>query len=152
MKISSWEEKVKHLLTLPETYHWPVKRYNEKKEEIDVIYKNYPFIVTVEADWEDFAEKDVLAWKLFGPEDGKCNYYIDDYHCPCPLVLEAKNKMIQEGKDPYEYDSETPEHSHNGCWKQAHIAKTGYDYGFGSYCFKNEEDKIKFIKEIVGGN
>ena len=148
MKISSWEEKKNYLLTLAKAYHWPVEKYESRSELIESTYKEFPFVVTVEGGWHEFDEADTIAWNLFGPRDGKCNQYIDDCHVSCPMVLEIKNKIIQEGLDPYDSSIETPEHSHSGCWQYVPIAKTGYDYGFGSYCFKNEEDKNKFIQEM----
>lgn len=152
MKISNWEEKYKQILVSPEIYHWKIKRYSERKDEIDAVYESFPFIVTVEASWEEFEETDQLVWNCFGPKNGECLYSVCDFIISCPIVLEVKKEMIKNGKNPFDLTSEeVPEHSHSGCWARVPIAKTGYDYGFGSYCFKNKEDKDKFIKEILNG-
>jgi hypothetical protein len=36
------------------------------------------------------------------------------------------------------------DHSHKGRWKTVWLRKTGYDYGYQDYCFKNAEDAMFF--------
>ena len=43
-------------------------------------------------------------------------------------------------------------HSHTGTWATYWFGKTGYDHGFGAFCFANENDKKRFgayVPEIV---
>ena len=36
------------------------------------------------------------------------------------------------------------DHSHKGTWTTLYLCKTGYDYGYQDFCFKNEEDAVYF--------
>ena len=36
------------------------------------------------------------------------------------------------------------EHSHWGVWRAYFVTKTGYDYGYQDFCFKNLEDAFYF--------
>jgi hypothetical protein len=37
------------------------------------------------------------------------------------------------------------DHEHEGEWSFLWIGKTGYDYGYGEYCFENERDRDSFL-------
>lgn len=151
MKQSSWQEYRERLLAKnsDEMFHGPLKRYLENEPNIKAVYEEFPFYVTVEGAWEEFDEANALAWKLFGPQDGECNEDTWDAVISCPVVLEIKNEITARGEDVYEItDTVIPEHSHDGCWKQIHLAKTGYDYGYGSFCFRNVLDRELFVSEL----
>lgn len=54
------------------------------------------------------------------------------------VLLDEHFKMIEERPD-------RPEpHSHKGIWTNYFVVKTGYDYGYQDYCFKNPEDAFYF--------
>lgn len=60
----------------------------------------------------------------------------DEYH---DLIMDAHFDMIKN--DLYDKPGE---HCHMGTWRSFFIIKTGYDYGYEDYCFKNEEDAVYF--------
>ena len=54
-------------------------------------------------------------------------------------------KLIDEHFEMIEARLDTPrEHSHKGVWRSFFVVKTGYDYGYQDYCFKNLEDAFYF--------
>jgi hypothetical protein len=111
-------------------------------------HRSFPHIVVLEGVYpeHDFAQR--WAWQNFGPQDGKCQDHYSEYP-GCPLVLETKQVVTgsdHQGNAWSENVYKDPgEHSHEGKWKTFWLGKTGYDYGFCEYCFKDEADKDKFF-------
>jgi hypothetical protein len=46
------------------------------------------------------------------------------------------------------FDGRLEPHSHEGTWTIFWLTKTGYDYGFGDFCFSSEEQMQVFIKKV----
>lgn len=62
----------------------------------------------------------------------------DIWHDKSSDVIHKHFEMIKKRLDsPHE-------HSHKGIWTTIFLVKTGYDYGYQDFCFKNEEDAIYF--------
>lgn len=54
-------------------------------------------------------------------------------------------KIIDEHFEMIEKRIDKPgEHWHKGIWTGYFVVKTGYDYGYQDYCFKNPEDAFYF--------
>ncbi len=71
-------------------------------------------------------EKDKKAMKKWEKEDNARD------------IIGEHFEMIKTRTDAPE------EHSHEGIWTSHFVMKTGYDYGYEDYCFKNEEDAFYF--------
>jgi hypothetical protein len=118
--------------------------------------KEFPFSVIVEACYPvgDFAVR--WCWQNFGPMDCKeCGEHYSEYP-GCPQVLAIEEYTIPKSytdKDGvvhnYNFHTRDPgKHGHEGNWTVVWLGKTGYDYGFGEYFFKNEADKDKFLTNV----
>lgn len=58
---------------------------------------------------------------------------------------ESGSIIINEHFDMIDKRPDAPEkHSHVGIWAHYFVCKTGYDYGYEDYCFKNTEDALYF--------
>lgn len=68
--------------------------------------------------------KDKKAWKIWQEEGSQI---IDKHFEMLETRLDAPDK-----------------HSHWGVWTSFFITKTGYDYGYEDFCFKNHEDAVYF--------
>ena len=55
------------------------------------------------------------------------------------------DKILDEHFDMIKARPDKPEeHSHKGIWTGYFVVKTGYDYGYQDYCFRNPEDAFYF--------
>ena len=112
---------------------------------------NFPFSVIVTGYYpeSDFAER--WCWQKFGsPETEDCLNCHSDYP-GCPLVLVTEQIKEYKWEDEIEYIKEyrnPGKHSHQGVWTTLWLAKTGYDFGYTEFCFKNEEDYFQFVAFI----
>lgn len=111
----------------------------EEKENRKSIHDKFPHIVTVQGDYGYFDLAEAWLWDNFGPSDGKCLDYCSEYP-RCPLAF----PLDEEG-----FSSKPEPHSHEGVWTMHWLRKTGYDYGFGDFCFKDLESKEKFIGQVA---
>lgn len=133
------------------------KLYNhEKREEIR---KNFHYSVVVEGEWPAVDNAARWCWNNISPEECEvCSDHLSEYP-GCPLALETEylesGTNIHEGK---EYSWQTKcykqpiKHGHKGNWRSSSVGKTGYDYGFVEFFFRNEEDKKRFesVVESIG--
>ncbi len=127
--------------------------YQDKRDEA---IRRFPFTVITEYFYPvgDFADR--WCWQNFGPMDCKeCGEHYSEYP-GCPQVLAIQEYKIRKSytdKDGkvHEYDFHTRDpgkHGHEGNWTIVWLGKTGYDYGFGEWYFKNEADRDKFVEAI----
>lgn len=142
-KISSFEKYVKEKDI--ESGTSMVKRYleGERVLEREDTRRSFPYVVTVESDYPSMDDAEAFCWNMFGPRNGECAQ--TDSECPvCPLVINAKTKKLDE--DGF---IDVEDHSHIGVWTMFWISKTGYDYGFADFCFKDESDMNIFATECL---
>jgi len=68
------------------------------------------------------------------------------------LIIETHYDII---KTEY-FPTQPGDHCHQGTWRSNFVIKTGYDYGYQDYCFKNGEDafyfKIMWDEEVFKRN
>lgn len=118
--------------------------------------KRFPFTVIIEGYYptNDFACR--WTWQQFGPMDCKeCGEYGSEYP-GCPKVLAIEKHIIRKSytdKDGklHEYDYHTRDpgtHGHEGTWTIVWLGKTGYEYGFSEYYFKDEANRDAFITAV----
>lgn len=84
-------------------------------------------------------EMDRLTDEKAGPRpDRKKKRAWSKWHKISGEVIDEQFKIIEARKDKPE------EHSHKGIWTSFFVMKTGYDYGYEDFCFKNQEDVFYF--------
>jgi hypothetical protein len=127
------------------------KIYNQDKR--DETLKKFPFTVIVEGCYPegDFACR--WCWRQFGPmHTEECAESYSEYP-GCPLVQATEylhHYTYKDSDGTMKEDSEKqykkPEkHAHEGNWTIVWLGKTGYDYGFSEYYFKDEANRDAFI-------
>lgn len=123
----------------------------DRLSEFDIdhenIIKEFPYILTVETDHYSMNYIDNLARSFLGHEHGECHwkkckdanlnfveirkmaeYMKKEYNDSVSVLLQD----IREDIGIYTYG-----HSHKGQWNSRYIVKTGYDFGFMNYYFKD---------------
>ena len=61
------------------------------------------------------------------------------------IYWEKTRKVNRDFFDKLDEREDMPQdHSHTGIWTTVFAGKTGYDYGFQNFYFKNEEDAVYF--------
>ena len=158
------EQYIEHVKTLDEKYHWIVKDYEKRLPEREQIHKKFPHVITYRGHYgEGSLLDDMTNWcrQYYGNSDGKChwrkcNLSFDVWHKNTGLedkleallnncaddegdnIIDNHFKMIEDRPDF------PKEHCHIGVWTSFFVVKTGYDYGYEDYCFKNKEDALHF--------
>lgn len=138
------------------TYNEFIEKYNKtwSEEKRAEFAKQFAYTAVVEG---NYPEQDYLtrwAWQQFGPM--QCEECCESYseYPACPLVQATEYTYNYTYKDidgTMKEDSEKqykkPEkHGHEGVWTTVWLGKTGYDYGFMEFYFKNEADRDAFLK------
>lgn len=149
MKISSYEN-------FQQSHSQGRELPDDKKAERSHLHQEFPHVVCMEGVYPEMDMATNWCWKNIGDEHGQCCEASSEYP-GCPQVL-ATEKIVHHpgGKDfpPWKEKTYTkpPEHGHIGNWKTFWYCKTGYDYGFMDFCFKNEADaeKFKAVAETLG--
>jgi hypothetical protein len=127
------------------------------------LVENFPHTVLCEGYYPEHDVATRWCWRTFGPrhsyaQDGAgwCLEAYSEYPA-CPIVLATKE--LTTGTNPdgtawseYTYKQDPLNHRHNGTWTTNWWGKTGYDYGFMEYCFRNEADRDAFrgVAETLG--
>ena len=146
-------ERVKK--THPQYYDRYSKDLIEKVMNRNKIHKDFNYKVVLKGFFpeHDFASR--WCWLNIGPCDGKCVEQHSEYPgCPLVLATETIVKGSYKDKNGIEHqwerkDYKAPgEHFHEGVWRGNWLGKTGYDYGYGEFCFKNESDMERFIAAV----
>jgi hypothetical protein len=130
------------------------KIYNQDKR--NEALNKFPFTAIVEGSYptNDFAAR--WCWQQFGPMDCKeCAESYSEYP-GCPLVQATEylhHYTYKDSDGTMKEDSEKcykkPEvHGHEGNWTIVWLGKTGYDYGFSEYYFKDELSRDKFVQAV----
>lgn len=134
---------------------------DDQKAERSHLHQDFPHVVCVEAFYPEIDMAANWCWKNAGPEHGPCHDSGSEYPA-CELVLATEKIVVHpdvarpDGTTWKGYKEKTytkpPEHGHIGNWKTFWYCKTGYDYGFMDFCFKNEADaeKFKAVAETLG--
>lgn len=132
------------------------KRMEEKQKKRDDLRSRFPYAVVLEGSYPEFDYVSRWCWQNIGEMDCEKCYESYSEFPGCPLILggEKKKKTVShttsEGKlvswEEEYYD--VPEHSHTGEWTYYWLGKTGYDYGFGEFFFKNQADLDRFLAVV----
>jgi hypothetical protein len=84
--------------------------------------------------------------------DGLCSACHSEYPgCPLVLATERIERVTETDKNGNEVTwlrkdyTDPGAHSHEGAWSFLWLGKTGYDFGYGEYCFANEADHARFM-------
>lgn len=114
------------------------------------IRDQFPFMVIVEGDYPEFDVAGRWCWRTFGPRHGECDWHSTYPACPIILATEKVEKTVIHSGQEFKYltYANPTEHSHQGSWTTYWFGKTGYDYGYGAFCFSNENEKMKFINYL----
>jgi hypothetical protein len=114
------------------------------------LHDQFPFSTIVEAGYPEWDVAERWCWQTFGPRHGVCDWRSD--YPACPIILAAEKiltKVVHAGQEhEYMMYSNPVEHSHAGLWTTIWFGKTGYDLGFGAFCFSAESDKNRFIAHL----
>lgn len=158
------EEYIKHLKTLDPKFQWPLERYQNSLLSRSQIHKSFPHVVTCQGHYGEGLKLNIMEdWcrEKFGHSDGKCNwskcemgweywYNKMDFESQLEIQLVSckeheRDQIIEDHFDMIEKHPDQPqEHYHVGVWVPFFVMKTGYDYGYQDFCFKNLEDLIYF--------
>lgn len=171
MKKINLKDYLKGLLKLDPKYRWPIPQVKAGAAERKKVHKKFPYVVTIEND--HYTLDDIEGWcnRMFGHENGKCNWIgcVDSYErwynesgledqLDCELDAsdkkygrrskkgkEMSTKLIEDHFAMVKTKKDAPkEHNHIGTWRTFYIVKTGYDYGYEDFCFKNKAEAIHF--------
>jgi len=124
------------------------------QERRDAILKRFPYSAIVEGHYPEGDTATRWCWQQFGPMNcEECYDYSSEYP-GCPLVLATeytetgvyKDKNGEEHRWQEKRYKKPEKHNHEGIWEIIWLGKTGYDYGFYEFCFKNEADRDKFLE------
>lgn len=171
MKNVSLDQYMEYLKTLKPMYRWPIKDFKSKKVKRKKVHKDFPYVITVEAD--HYFLDDIEDWcrTMFGNYDGECNWdgckkswetwyeetglekELDDelyrirkkHGDQTSKDKKISSKAMTKHFDMVEKREDAPkEHSHNGTWMRFYVVKTGYDYGYQDFCFKDIAAAVHF--------
>lgn len=128
-------------------------RHREKRERFR---KEFPFTAVVEGHYPETDNASRWCWRNISPPHGPCLYEHYSEYPGCPLVLATE--YIQEGSYldnqgvthtwAQKCYKEVEPHEHEGSWTSLWLGKTGYDYGFMEFYFKNEADRDAFVRAV----
>lgn len=168
------EEYIEHVKTQDEMYHHVIEGFEKQKPARSAVHNEFSHVVTYSDYFPNLDEMEDWCHNKFGDEHGECKWdscewsfskwHIESglrkeldtllYETPKPerdtpefelwgeyhsLILEAHYDMIKNDIIDKPWD-----HCHKGTWRSYYIIKTGYDYGYQDFCFKNIEDAIYF--------
>ena len=160
MEISTykaWEEEEKQrleqlALTHPAVAQDGINRHRTFDLEREKLLVQFPFTVVATGEYpeHDYARR--WCWQNISPENGRCATVHGDYPA-CPLVLATERTEQVNWRDKSGNDhscerkryTEPGNHEHTGEWSFLWLGKTGYDYGYGEFCFRNERDLENFL-------
>ena len=158
MKISNFENALK-MMEWRKSHHHNNSAIAEKIHENKITeregkLKEFPCALMFEMAWETDEELRKWCWDNIGLYD--CESCSDSvYFTPgCPVILDliAKTPKIDDNEKYWEGIEDAHdaiEHGFQGIWTSLSFGKTGYDYGFIEYYFKNESDKEKVLSAIT---
>lgn len=86
----------------------------------------FPYEVVLQLAYPPMDVATRWCWQQFGPADGECYEYSSDY----PACHRGSG------------------HAHEGKWQTHWLAKTGYDFGFNTWCFANQADQERFLEFV----
>lgn len=153
----AWQEEERRdqqQLTLTDSEY--VQHYIDHQRELNqqrsLLLVRFPYSVVATGIYPEHDYACRWCWQNIGPEDGPCSAWHSEYP-GCPLVLETERVERVTGTDKSgnvvtwerkEY-ANPGEHRHEGPWSFLWLGKTGYDFGYGEYCFADEADRANFI-------
>lgn len=158
MTLETYLEKVR---AQDKQNHWVIDNYDKIKLERYKLHKKFPYVITYRGSYNLFDNINNWCREKFGDEHGKC--YWDDcefswlrWYKKMGFENQLENELDtnKDGDEAYkiidnhfkiiEDRLDTPhDHSHKGIWATFFL-KTGYDYGYNDYCFKNIGDAVYF--------
>lgn len=135
-------------------YYGEGKVPNHREEQLDkfyaeheVIVKEFPCVITLETDHYSLDDIDDILRSFLGHEHGECHWRkCRDANLNYKMIREIAEHMKKEYNDSVGQILEdirccwgdfTLKHSHKGQWNSRYILKTGYDFGFMNYYFKD---------------
>lgn len=131
----------------------------------------FPYVVTYAGDhWGLLYDLESWCRNHLGDEHGECNWdecefsfetweqktglekqldiKLNQIKATCDdgdLRQKLMSQTIDEHYKMCESRLDCPgDHSHRGVWKSHYVIKTGYDYGYQDFCFRNLDDAIHF--------
>jgi hypothetical protein len=163
MHVSEYAEYIQHE---DNTRKWLVERNSsveyhdiemtDMEEKRQKLFLEFPFGVLVQGVYPELDNACRWCWQNVSPMKGRCEYQHGSEYPGCPLVLATE--YITEGsytdKDGKKWDwkdknyKKVEPHEHEGNWVCYFLGKTGYDYGFQEFYFKNKADRDAFEKAV----
>ena len=161
-----FDEYIEYIKTKDEQYQWPLEKIEERLIERKKVHKEMPYIVTVATDYYHLDDDvEPVCREKFGPRHGECGwreceFSWDTWHIETGLRAELDAKLYPRSKNKNDEGTkyitdhfamiekriDNPgKHCHWGVWTTFWIVKTGYDYGYQDFCFKYEEDWLRFL-------
>lgn len=158
------EKYIEYLKTMDKKFHWPIERYESQIPKRKKIHKKFPFVITYAEHYgSGCLLDDISDWcrEHYGDRDGECHwrkcslsydtwYYGNRFEEQLDKQLEKCKKREEDGiiDAHFEMIKNRPDipkkHHHTGIWTTFFVVKTGYDYGYEDFCFKNAEDALHF--------
>ena len=134
------------------------KRIAERDEKRKASMQDFPFTVILEGAYPEHDFVSRWCWQNIGPiQCDECHETSSEYP-GCPLVLateyiqtgwyyDNKQNRVYWSEKAY-IEQKVPKHGHEGTWKSLWLGKSGYDYGFSEYYFKNQTDWDRFLAAV----
>lgn len=112
--------------------------------DIETLKKKLPFYFFVNDDTWSIGDLEKNLGVRLGPNIGECALRGNDHLCPeCDrefILNNFRNKPKAEKEDYYHSLNEEDEDHTEGTWVSYWIVKSGYDWGYNAFFFKNKED------------
>lgn len=98
-----------------------------------------------EWDWDRWHRESGLEEELDRDLDARGKRPVEKEKKALKKWQDVTSKIIDEHFEMMKTRFDAPDdHSHWGTWTSFFVCKTGYDYGYKDYCFKNLEDAFYF--------
>ncbi len=165
-KDRTFEQYMEYIGTQKKKYQWPLEGLKKIQKERREVWKEFPYVITVAADHYQVDEVTNICRENFGDRHGQCwwtecEYSFDVWYEENKFndkldkiekldkgqgLTKAAKVLSDEYWEMIEERVDKPgEHWHKGVWTTNYLTKTGYDYGYDDFCFKNEVDWLKFL-------
>lgn len=153
---SEWEEEERQdqerlAPTYPVSVQYRIEAQRVLEHKREKLLRQFPFtaVATGEYPEHDYARR--WCWRNISPENGRCDAWLSAYPA-CPFAIEERKEQVRlREKADKDFSGEQKwytgpaDHTHEGDWRFLWLGKTGYDYGYGEFCFRNERDLENFL-------
>jgi hypothetical protein len=156
----TWQEEERRAIgalavTRPEYVQHEVDHQREQNKQRDELLVRFSYSVVATGIYPEHDYACRWCWQNISPADGWCIDWYSEYPT-CPLVMETEHMERGTRTDKsgevlsceWKRYANPGEHRHEGQWSFLWLGKTGYDYGYGEYCFTREGDRVNFLAAL----